>query len=195
MILRYNKADGTQVEFELGERAVTIGRSTDADLVILDQRASRVHCGIRLWDGDFYIKDLKSRNGTFVNGQPIEMTKLNAGDQIRVGNTLFSFGETEGGKGNETILREIQDEMAQGKGYGTILREVVKDIKESPAPAKPSTAPKAAPETIPATAPAGSRKLIIKASAIKPPAAPEAKGEAPATPAPKINIRFKKSGG
>ena len=194
MILRYKKADGTQVEFELGERAITIGRSTEADLVILDQRASRVHCGIRLWDGDFYIKDLKSRNGTFVNGQPIEMAKLNPGDQIRVGNCAFSF-EAEAGKGNETILREIQEEMSQGKGYATILKEVVEDIQEPPAPAKPAAAPKKSTDTATATPSAGKKKLVIKASAIKPSAAPEAKSEAPAAPATRMNIRFKKSGG
>ena len=188
MILRYKKSDGTQVEFELGDRAITIGRSTEADLVILDARASRVHCGIRLWDGDFFIKDLKSRNGTFVNGQPVEMAKLQPGDQIRVGSCVFSF-ESEPGKGNETILREIQEEMSQGKGYATILKEVVEDTKESPAPAR---APTRSAESASAPQAGGKKKLVIKASALKPSTAPDAESGPKTAAAPRMNIRLKK---
>lgn len=126
MILRYCKKDGTTMEFELGERPITIGRSADADLVILDDKASRIHCGIRRWDGDFFIKDLKSRNGTYVNGERIEMVKLNHSDRIRVGSVLFSF-EMREGKSGQTILQEVADEMSGGKGYATLLREIVEE--------------------------------------------------------------------
>ncbi|MDZ4199201.1 MAG: FHA domain-containing protein [Kiritimatiellia bacterium] len=126
MILRYKKKDGSQTEFEIGDRPITIGRGPDADLVILDDKASRVHCGIRQWDGDFYIKDLKSRNGTFVNGDRIDMVKLNPGDRIRVGRAVFSF-ETTVGKGHQTILQEVADEMSGGKGYTTLLREIIEE--------------------------------------------------------------------
>jgi predicted component of type VI protein secretion system len=150
MNLRYKKRDGTQVVYELGERAITIGRSTEADLAILDDKASRVHCGIRMWDGEFFLKDLKSRNGTFVNGQSVDMVRLNPGDRIRIGSVVFSF-EAEPGKGTDTILREIEDEMDQGKGYTTILKEVVEEADEGaqrPAPLTPRrpAAPPAAPE-------------------------------------------------
>ena len=91
MRLRYSKADGTQMEFELGDRPITIGRSPEADVVVLDEKASRIHCGIRLWDGDFYIKDLKSKNGTYVNDHRIEVHKLKPRDHIRVGSMFFSF--------------------------------------------------------------------------------------------------------
>lgn len=160
MILKYKKQDGTQVEFELGDRAITIGRSPEADLVILDDKASRIHCGIRMWDGDFFIKNLKAKNGTFVNGQPIDMVKLNPGDRIRVGNCTFSF-EAEHGKGSETILREITEELERGKGYSTILREVVEDTKSKEAPlptaqaAEPARNPPALPPIPAAKKPAG----------------------------------------
>jgi pSer/pThr/pTyr-binding forkhead associated (FHA) protein len=124
MILRHKTKNGKTEEFELGDRPVTIGRSPDADLVILDQKASRVHCGIRIWDGEFFIKDLHSRNGTMVNGQKVDMAKLNPGDRIRVGNVVFSF-EIENARGEQTILREVEEEMSRGKGYTTLLREIV----------------------------------------------------------------------
>ncbi len=124
MRLRYTKKDGTQMEFELGERPITIGRSPEADVVILDEKASRIHCGIRLWDGEFYIKDLKSRNGTFVNDQRVDVAKLKPGDRLRVGSIAFSFDQ-EPGKTTDVALQEVEQEMAQGKGYSTLLQEIV----------------------------------------------------------------------
>lgn len=131
MILRHKTKDGKIEEFELGDRPVTIGRSTDADLVIMDQKASRVHCGVRLWDGEFFLKDLHSRNGTMVNGRKVDMVKLNPGDRIRVGNVVFSF-ELQNARGEQTILREVEEEMSRGKGYTTLLREIVdEDLGEN----------------------------------------------------------------
>lgn len=145
MRLRYTKPDGTPVTVELGERPITIGRNPDSDIVLLDDRASRIHCGIRLWDGEYYIKDLKSRNGTLVNGRKVEVATLKPGDQIRVGSTDMVF-EGEGG-GSTTALQEIKGEMEQGKGYSTILREIVHDspaAESAPAAAAPATPAKPA---------------------------------------------------
>ena len=142
MRLRYAKLDGTQMEFHLSEQPVTIGRNSDADIVLLDDKVSRIHCGVRLWDGEFYLKDLKSKNGTYVNGERVEVAKLKSGDVIRVGSTSFTC-EQEMEVGQETALREIKDEMALGKGYTTILREIVDDTggkqegEETPPPGVP----------------------------------------------------------
>ena len=153
------------MEFELSDRPITIGRSPDADLILLDDKVSRIHCGVRLWDGDFYVKDLKSRNGTYVNSRRIDVAVLKPGDTIRVGSTVMTFDQ-EGG-GTETALREINDEMLLGKGYSTILREIVKDEpqpEEAPPP-EPVTPPVAPP---PAPAPANGRKPPLKIIIRKP---------------------------
>lgn len=134
MRLRYTKTDGTQMEFELGERPITIGRSPEADVVILDEKASRIHCGIRFWDGDFYIKDLKSKNGTFVNNEQIDVAKLKPSDHIQVGSVTMAF-EQEPLPDTGEALHEVEEEMAHGKGYSTILREIVDTVPEPPAPA------------------------------------------------------------
>lgn len=147
MILRYRRKDGTQVEFELGDRPITIGRSPEADLVILDEKASRLHCGIRLWDDDFILKDLHSRNGTFVNEQRVEMTKLNPGDRVRIGQCVFTFDQDASARGGQTLLTEVQDEMAKGKGYSTLLREIVEDAALPVAEAV-SDAPPASPSEV-----------------------------------------------
>lgn len=136
MRLKYTKKDGTQMEFELSERPITIGRSPEADVVILDEKSSRIHCGIRLWDGEFYVKDLKSRNGTYVNDQRVDVAKLKSGDRIRVGSILFSFDQ-DPNKSTGVALQEMEEEMAQGKGYSTILQEIVGGL-EQPTSAGPT---------------------------------------------------------
>jgi len=83
--IRYTDPDGNQTEKILGDKPITIGRSPDADVITLDERASRMHCSIRLWDGEYYVKDLKSKNGTYLNQQRVEMAKIKPGDKVRLG--------------------------------------------------------------------------------------------------------------
>ena len=126
MILRYILPDGAQKEVELGEKSITIGRGDDADISIPDTLASRIHCGISFWDDAFFVRDFKSRNGTFLNDKQIEVSRLNAGDRIRIGDTTLTV-ESQARKGTDTVIKEIKAEMAKGKGYHTILQEFIKE--------------------------------------------------------------------
>ena len=71
-----------------------IGRSSEA-IVLSDQTISRRHAELTPeGDGTWFIRDLQSSNGTFVNGVRVtERHKLNLGDQVRTGNTLLIYGE------------------------------------------------------------------------------------------------------
>ena len=136
MLLRYINSEGKQVEFELGTKTIQIGRSEEADIALADEKASRIHCEIRLWDGDYVVKDLKSRNGTFVNERRVDVSPLQIGDSLRVGGTIF-HGEKKSQKGAKTILREVTQEMEEkSKGYRTMLREIVKSAEDKPRPKK-----------------------------------------------------------
>ena len=104
---------------------MTIGRSPKADIVLEDERASRLHCGIRLIDDEYHVKDLASKNGTYLNDERIEADVLKVGDKIRVGGTVITV-EKEGSQGTTTALTEMQEAMKGGKGYDTILKEIVK---------------------------------------------------------------------
>ncbi len=120
MILRYVMPDGEVKEKELGKEAVTIGRSPDVDVCVSDKLLSRIHCGISYWDNAFFIRDFKSRNGTFVNDRKVDVAKLNAGDRIRVGETILTV-EAHTSKGTETV--EGQERM----GTDTAMQAVRKD--------------------------------------------------------------------
>jgi len=69
-----------------------IGRSSEA-LPLTDRSISRRHAELTPDDGSWYIRDIKSSNGTFVNGRAVTgRRKLEPGDQIRAGSSLFVFG-------------------------------------------------------------------------------------------------------
>ena len=125
MLLRFIAVDGHQIEYELGDELVTIGRSPDATLVIQGEKISRFHCGIRRWDDDFVLKDYGSTNGTYVNEKRVEAAVIRAGDVIRVGSIRLQV-DVKAAHGTKTILRELSQEMEDGgKGYRTMLREIV----------------------------------------------------------------------
>ena len=129
MLLRYTNAEGKLVEAELGSRDVTIGRDPAADIAIPSEKASRFHCAIRFWEGDYVLKDLKSRNGTYVNDARVDVAILKHGDAIRVGASVLACVK-KSAKGTTTVIRELGEEMEEGKGYNTILREIVEDVGE-----------------------------------------------------------------
>ena len=70
---------------------ITIGRSSSCDVVIDDMLVSREHSEIQQIKSSFYIKDLDSRNGTFVNDEKVpkgKYIKLNPNDVIRLGSKI-----------------------------------------------------------------------------------------------------------
>ncbi|MBL4848944.1 MAG: protein kinase [Planctomycetes bacterium] len=77
--------------------AFSIGRSLQADLSVDDLRVSRRHCTVENCSYGIVLKNLRSANGTFVNGQRIEAAILRPGDRITVGNAelvvSINYGE------------------------------------------------------------------------------------------------------
>ncbi len=68
---------------------VTVGRK-NADIVLPDQKASRLHAKFAIQNDQFVIADLLSENGTYVNGERIsQVTPLRENDEIRIGDTTL----------------------------------------------------------------------------------------------------------
>src|SRR5262245_63705293 len=80
-----------------GERT-TIGRSAECDVVLTVRRVSGHHAQVLRLGGMYFIEDLGSSNGTFVNGQRIERrTPLQPGDRLDFFGTVLMFeaGDTD----------------------------------------------------------------------------------------------------
>jgi hypothetical protein len=79
------------VDFKLFSGKNKIGRASVCDIVISDPSVSDEHATILFRNNEFLIKDDFSTNGTVINGAPISEGKLEEGDELTLGNTLFKF--------------------------------------------------------------------------------------------------------
>jgi transcriptional regulator with GAF, ATPase, and Fis domain len=91
-------ADST---YFLTEPEVRIGRDPSNSLAISDLSLSRRHCVLAREAEGYTLRDLDSRNGTFVNGRVISEKQLNHGDQISIGESVLVF-----------LMKEDSDETA-----------------------------------------------------------------------------------
>ncbi len=115
-ILIYYK-DGFMRKFALDKPRLTIGRGEENDLRIDEPFVSRRHLEIEVLDAHVLIRDLKSTNGTFLDGLPIETVRLKLGDS-------FSF------KGLDFFLQEGHpEEFAPAKELLPLLEEIRKRNK------------------------------------------------------------------
>lgn len=81
--------DALKQEIILGKLPVIVGRSIDADVHLDDHRVSRRHCLIDGSEGMLVVRDLASRNGTFINGLGISEASMVPGDKLTIGSTSF----------------------------------------------------------------------------------------------------------
>jgi len=73
------------------DREIIVGRSSDLDMVLVEDMVSRRHAKISSTDAEVYIQDMGSTNGTFVNGERITSQHLADGDRVNVGRTALTY--------------------------------------------------------------------------------------------------------
>src|SRR3954462_8628728 len=79
------------VSHVLKDETITIGRLKGNTIVIEDSSISLMHAKITRKDGQFFLKDLNSTNGTIVNGQPIGEVRLRDQDRVRFAEITTHF--------------------------------------------------------------------------------------------------------
>lgn len=90
--LTVTAADGRSFRREIGPEGLSIGRSSQNDLVLEDPGVSRSHARITLFPDGYFLLDAGGKNGTFLNESRVASpTLLRLGDNIRVGSTLLTF--------------------------------------------------------------------------------------------------------
>ncbi len=83
LIAREGQFDGQQWTIDQDE--FVIGRGSDCQVILPERQVSRYHAKIRFEDGRYSIEDLDSKNGTHLNGVPVEeKTVLQDGDEISI---------------------------------------------------------------------------------------------------------------
>lgn len=115
-------------QWELSHDRYVLGRHPDCDIVIDVGAVSRHHCRLFAQGQDYFIEDLGSRNGTFLNERLVSRAQpLRDGDRIRVCDVVFSFseggstvtGETLTGSTSKAVL--VDDE---GASSSTIMSKL-----------------------------------------------------------------------
>jgi transcriptional regulator with GAF, ATPase, and Fis domain len=96
----------------LPEGAYSVGRHGSSSLQLEDHGVSRQHCVFTRSADDCELKDLDSRNGTFVNGAPIKSQKLDSGDEIRIGASLLVYltGSQQVSSASDSNTRQLRNE-------------------------------------------------------------------------------------
>lgn len=151
---------------------LVIGRVAGCDCVIDDGKASRRHARLVVEAGVVEIEDLKSSNGTLLNGKPVERRLLRAGDEIQIGKTVIVYrdGTPPGTRAASAPAAAVFDDGDDlfGGDTSTSTSPVA-----PPAPAPPPSAP----------APIRSAPVVAKAPP-PPPRIPSPPPAAPPPPAP-----------
>ncbi len=113
----------------IGERVV-VGTDPTADFQLADPTISRTHCEIAFTGGKVLVRDLGSRNGTFVNGVSIVAAHLSTGSVIQVGRTRFVF---EAGHPDITAARTHRDRFGSLVGGSPAMQKVFEILEHAAA--------------------------------------------------------------
>src|SRR5580658_6801328 len=89
-VLRFISGKYQGGEFPISlDRQIIVGRSSDLDMVLVEDMVSRKHAKIAMQGDQIWIEDLGSTNGTFVNGEKIKRSRLKEGDRVLIGTSIL----------------------------------------------------------------------------------------------------------
>lgn len=87
----YPTGPGMGTRYMLHEQTVLIGRGPDCDIRVEDYSVSRRHAHLQREEDGYYVIDLQSTNGTYVNDVPTSCCRLQDGDYLRIGKCIYRF--------------------------------------------------------------------------------------------------------
>ena len=121
---------------KLKQPRLVIGRDANADIVVADPNASRLHTELVANAEGYLARDLQSTNGTLVNGQQISEQQLRSGDTLQCGTYIFKFlsDDSVETQYHETIYAAMTRDMLTGvfnKRYllETLRREAARAVR------------------------------------------------------------------
>jgi FHA domain-containing protein/uncharacterized protein DUF4388 len=121
-------------EFPLEEdREIIVGRSSDLDMVLVEEMVSRRHARIQLTNGHISIDDLNSTNGTFVNGERVTHAELQEGDRVLIGSNILKVVTTDGTAVSANDA-DAGSQVGRSVGRRTEESRMSGDLEEIPLP-------------------------------------------------------------
>jgi pSer/pThr/pTyr-binding forkhead associated (FHA) protein len=123
-----DRESGNQLTYQMDQERIILGRAHESFIVLASKRVSRKHIEIRIEGENFFITDLGSGNGTFLNSQklsPNEKTLLRTNDKIRVENFDIVF-QANGHNGHD-FGESTDTDVLEVKMIKKLLRSIDKD--------------------------------------------------------------------
>jgi len=108
-------------EFVIASDVIRIGKAPENDLVLADETVSRVHFEIVRDAKGYLVRDLKSTNGTFLDGAEVKEAYLRAGSVVGVGATELKFTPFEE---RIEILPSEKEALGEMVGKSPAMREI-----------------------------------------------------------------------
>jgi hypothetical protein len=114
------------------EKQIIVGRSSELDMVLVEDMVSRKHAKIAMQSDQIWIEDLGSTNGTFVNGEKIKRARLKEGDRVLIGTSILKLIASEGQTDNTDA--RVQLESVAAARRTSQARTMSGSIEEVPLP-------------------------------------------------------------
>ncbi len=123
-VLRFISGKYQGGEFPVApEKQILIGRSSDLDMVLVEDMVSRKHARITMQSDQIWIEDLGSTNGTFVNGEKIKRAHLKEGDRVLIGTSILKLIAGDAPREGLDAKRELEN-VAQARRTSQQLNEL-----------------------------------------------------------------------
>jgi signal transduction histidine kinase len=94
-------------QFDVSEDVVAIGRDTNQRVRLHDTEVSRRHAELHFRNNQYWVRDLGSANGTYLNNQKISDALLHPGDQILIGQTVLVYHTGQASTPDDSLARRI----------------------------------------------------------------------------------------
>ena len=134
--ISFTDTNAAQHRYVIKETPVTIGRHPDCEIQLDDASASRYHAKITLDNGQYYVQDLNSRNGTALNnGVVAKPTRIFDRAQIKIGDStlLFTLEDPTSGATSsqaQAPASSTHDQMVEPVLAGSTLRQAQATISK-----------------------------------------------------------------
>jgi hypothetical protein len=132
-VLRFISGKYQGGEFPIAtDRQIIVGRSSDLDMVLVEDMVSRKHAKIAMQGDQIWIEDLGSTNGTFVNGEKIKRSRLKEGDRVLIGTSILKV--IAGDSVRDSADAKIELENVAHRAKNSQQRTMSGSIEEVPLP-------------------------------------------------------------
>src|SRR5450432_2983613 len=132
-VLRFISGKYQGGEFPIAtDKQILVGRSSDLDMVLVEDMVSRKHARIAMQGDQIWIEDLGSTNGTFVNGEKIKRARLKEGDRVLIGTSILKLIAGDAPRDSMDAKRELENVASQRRT--SQARTMSGSIEEVPLP-------------------------------------------------------------